>query len=264
MSVPTDSPILVGIAHRALRDVEMLVYDYDELPVQAELLTGGSIFQPWEPAEHWRGEKVPITLGSQNKEFDWGVNSGVGHFLRWDDFFSVCEPVKGTVSGPLFSNECEGGEPQSNRTGAQGQAEQQSTTFSQTPAKAHRMWKTRDGHFLLEGETHPIYLAMSGLGVRLPNGGVIHEAAEYFETTDSGTVITKFSAPWTSTLEDDLYVSGIHVIIEDALYRFFYSARGPREPTLEQTLCLRDLIPLDHSDPSERIGSAPVARRAGK
>jgi hypothetical protein len=126
------------------------------------------------------------------------------------------------------------------------------------------MWKTREGNLLLEGEVHPIYLAVSGQGVRLPNGAVIHEAAEYFEITESGALVTKFSGPWTSTLEDDLYVSGIHVVIENALYRFFYNQRGWREPTLEQKLCLPGLIPLDHSDPSERIGSAPVARRAGK
>jgi hypothetical protein len=264
MSFPSDSPILIGIPHRALRDVEMLIYDYDQVAVQTALLSAGSIFQPWEPAEHWRGEKVPITLGSQNTEFDWGVSAGEGHFLRWDDFFSVCEPVEGAGNGPLFSNECEGGEPQSNQTGAQDQAEQLSQTFAPASAKAHRIWKTREGNLLLEGEVHPIYLAVSGQGIRLPNGAVIHEAAEYFEITASGALVTEFSGPWTSTLEDDLYVSGIHVVIENALYRFFYSMRGWREPTLEQKLCLRDLVPLDHSDPSERIGSAPVARRAGK
>ena len=70
----------------------MLVCDYDSMGVVNEVLAAGSVFQPWEPLDHWRGEKVPITLGGHDSEFDWGVTSAEGHFLHWEDFFSRCVP----------------------------------------------------------------------------------------------------------------------------------------------------------------------------
>ena len=88
---PANHPIPMGKRHRTLCDVEMLVCDYDESRVETEVLPAGSVFQPWEPLEHWRGEKVPITLGGEHSEFDWGVSSDKGHFLRWNDFFSKCK-----------------------------------------------------------------------------------------------------------------------------------------------------------------------------
>lgn len=84
-----DGRILVGRVHRTSRDVEVLVYDYDSLNVETTILPAGSIFQPWTPQDHWRGEKVPITLGDQATGFDWGVSSLSGHFLRWNDFFAA-------------------------------------------------------------------------------------------------------------------------------------------------------------------------------
>jgi hypothetical protein len=94
---PADTPIPVGKPHRALCDVKVLVYDYDSSHVETVVLHAGDIFQPWEP-EHWRGEKVPITLGDEHSEFDWGVCSWEGHFLRWDDFFSRSELAEGSTS----------------------------------------------------------------------------------------------------------------------------------------------------------------------
>ena len=87
----SDGPILVGRVHRTLRDVELLVCDYDSLSVETMILPAGSFFQPWTPQDHWRGEKVPITLSDQATGFDWGVSSANGHFLRWKDFFNQCE-----------------------------------------------------------------------------------------------------------------------------------------------------------------------------
>lgn len=96
---PRDSHIPVGIPHRTLCDIEMLVYDYDAMGVKGEVLPGGSIFQPWEP-ELQRGSKVPITLGDQAAEFDWGVSSFEGHFLKWDDFFSRCQVNDAKTNDP--------------------------------------------------------------------------------------------------------------------------------------------------------------------
>lgn len=72
-----------------MRDVEVLVYDYDSLNVETAILPAGSLFQPWTPRDHWLGEKVPITLGDQATGFDWGVGSPSGHFLQWNDFFNA-------------------------------------------------------------------------------------------------------------------------------------------------------------------------------
>lgn len=91
VAAPGDILIPVGKSHRALGDIEMLVYDYDTMGVQTEVLTAGSIFQPWEPLEQWRGIKIPITLGEGAAEFDWMVSSSEGHFLKWGDFFSRCQ-----------------------------------------------------------------------------------------------------------------------------------------------------------------------------
>lgn len=92
MSTPAESPIPSGQLYRTLCDVEVLVYDYDRMPVQVEVLPAGSLFQPWEPLEQWQGVRVPITLGGEATGFDWGVTSGEGHFLRWEDFFTRCGP----------------------------------------------------------------------------------------------------------------------------------------------------------------------------
>lgn len=90
VAAPGDMLIPTGKSHRALCDIELLVYDYDTMGVQSKVLTAGSIFQPWEPLERWRGIKIPITLGEGAAEFDWGISSYEGHFLKWSDFFSRC------------------------------------------------------------------------------------------------------------------------------------------------------------------------------
>ncbi len=98
MDAPPNTPIPAGQLHRAFRPLEVLVYDYDELGVRTRVLPAGSVFQPWEPEPHWRGVKVPITLGAEAKGFDWGVTSPVGYFLSWRNFFSAC----GTGAAPPY------------------------------------------------------------------------------------------------------------------------------------------------------------------
>ena len=90
--------IAVGRPHRALRDLEVSIEDYDSLSGSRSVLHAGAIFRPWQPLDHWRFKQVPITLGNTHARFDWGVDSAKGHFLRWDDFFSYCEPCG--LSGP--------------------------------------------------------------------------------------------------------------------------------------------------------------------
>jgi hypothetical protein len=99
-AAPGDMLIPAGKPHRALCDVEVLVYDYDAMGVRTEVLPAGSIFQPWEPLEHWRGKKIPITIGGGATEFDWGVSSSEGHFLEWGDFFNRCRVDEAKTDGP--------------------------------------------------------------------------------------------------------------------------------------------------------------------
>lgn len=88
-SAPADAPILVGQPHCTRCDVTVTIYEYDS-GVESLVLPAGSRFQPWEPLAHWRGVKVPITLGEGATELDWDVTSAYGHFLMWDDFFFKC------------------------------------------------------------------------------------------------------------------------------------------------------------------------------
>lgn len=90
---PRDAIIPAGKPHRTVCDVEVLLHDYDALGVKVQSLPAGTVFQPWEPRDHWRGVEVPITLGSDATEFDWGVTSLTGHFLRWNEFFTKCEMI---------------------------------------------------------------------------------------------------------------------------------------------------------------------------
>ena len=94
-----NDPFLVGRPHRTRRDVEMLVLDYDR-GVATVTLPAGSVFQPWRTEDHWRGVKIPITLGDGAPEFDWGVTSADGHFLRWEDFFDRCALVDQGATSP--------------------------------------------------------------------------------------------------------------------------------------------------------------------
>ena len=87
-----DRPILTGVAHRALETLAVLIYAYDELGVSTQILRAGSIFVPWAPRAHWRGERVPITLGDGTGPFVWRTDAPPGLFLRWDDFFERCAP----------------------------------------------------------------------------------------------------------------------------------------------------------------------------
>lgn len=86
--------IPLGRTHRALRDIEMHVYDYDDMGIEARVLLKDSLFRPWEPLAQWQGDKIPITLGDQATEFNWMITSREGHFLKWNDFFDHCELVE--------------------------------------------------------------------------------------------------------------------------------------------------------------------------
>ena len=91
MSISSDKQSPIGRRHRTVNEVGLLVYDYDQMVIKPGTLPAHCIFQPWESYAEWRGEKVPITFGDTAEKFDWGISSGKGCFLHWNDFFSSCE-----------------------------------------------------------------------------------------------------------------------------------------------------------------------------
>ncbi len=58
-----------------MNEVKLLIYDYDQMVIKSVMLPTHRIFQPWESYNDWRGKKVPITLGDDASEFDWGMNT---------------------------------------------------------------------------------------------------------------------------------------------------------------------------------------------
>ena len=98
MTAQKDGLIQFGCPHRVLCDTEMLIYDYDASGIEIEILHEGDAFQPWEPHELRWGKTVPITLGDQAKEFDYGVSSYKRHFLKWDDFFYKCRIIEPEIN----------------------------------------------------------------------------------------------------------------------------------------------------------------------
>jgi hypothetical protein len=92
MNNPADIPILVGQPHRAYQRLNAQVYRYDALEVDTEPVRQGTVFQPWEPLPHWRGVRVPITLGAQAERFEWNTAVPLARFLHWDDFVAYCGP----------------------------------------------------------------------------------------------------------------------------------------------------------------------------
>jgi hypothetical protein len=77
----------IGLPHRVLETVVLLVYEYDALGVGLRTLRAGTTFQPWAPL---CAERVPITLGESAAGFAWNAASPTGHFLWRDDFVERC------------------------------------------------------------------------------------------------------------------------------------------------------------------------------
>ena len=106
------------------------------------------------------------------------------------------------------------------------------------------IWQTAGQQFLVQGNLYPVYLSLSVNRVQLPDGSLIHSAYEYFHLSADGSVLKWYREPWTSTLEDCLYVMNIHSVIGRSLYEFSWTECYGRAPALEEKVCLRDLQPV--------------------
>ena len=85
-----DRPIWIGVTHRALQTIALLVYEYDALGVDVRTLRAGTTFRPWAPLPRPGGGRVPITLGDGAAQFEWNAAASTGHFLWRDDFVERC------------------------------------------------------------------------------------------------------------------------------------------------------------------------------
>ena len=124
------------------------------------------------------------------------------------------------------------------------------------------MWRIGTNGYLLAGEAYPVLLSMSGGTVRLSDGTCVDSAREYFRVSVDGEVQQRYGGPWTSTLEDELYVSDIHVVLGSTFRRIFYVERLWREQRAEETVLLEDLTPVQRSELAFDPGSVIDRYRA--
>ena len=105
-------------------------------------------------------------------------------------------------------------------------------------------WRISEREFLIRGKSYPICLSLSVNRVRLPDGTLINSANEYFRVSSGGEVLERYGDPLSCSVEDYLYVSGIHVVMQSSLYKFLWIERFGHYGKLEEKVCLRGLEPV--------------------
>jgi hypothetical protein len=116
------------------------------------------------------------------------------------------------------------------------------------------VWRTSEGHFLIQGKLTRIPFIHGGVG--LADRGRFHESAEYYEISNSGKVMNRYSEPLPFSIEDEMTVSNIHLVIGDALYKFYWSQLYGHEARLKVEKLLRNLQVYNGQlpfDPDEAI-----------
>ena len=110
-------------------------------------------------------------------------------------------------------------------------------------------WKTKQGTFLIEMNWGVIPFINCRIG--LPGGETFDGAGEYVEAANTGEVLKRYSAPMPFSIEDEMTVSNIHLVIGDGLYKFYYSHRFWYDPEFTFNLLLdgltvyKDALPFD-------------------
>ena len=104
-------------------------------------------------------------------------------------------------------------------------------------------WKTKKETYLIQIKKVPIEFTSSSVG--LTNGERFNESAVYLEKTSSGKIITRYGEPTSFSLEDELFIDNIHLVIGDSLYRFYLHQQYPFKPIQKVSLLLFGLQPLE-------------------
>ena len=116
------------------------------------------------------------------------------------------------------------------------------------------VWKTPEGNFLIQRNMNVIPFINGGVG--LENGERFRESAEYYEIASSGKVVTRYGEPLPFSIEDEMTVSNIHLVIGDALYKFYWSQLYGHEARIQVEMRLRNLQVYNGQlpfDPDEAI-----------
>ena len=113
-------------------------------------------------------------------------------------------------------------------------------------------WATRNGTFLIETETFEIPFVSGGVG--LEGAPRFDRSAAYVEKTIAGEIVSYYDKPLPFGIEDEMTVSNIHLVIEDSLYRFYWSRQYPFAARLEVRLLLYGLRRHDGELPFEEGG----------
>ena len=242
VGAPSDSPIPVGKRHRTLSAVDALVFDYDSMHMETKRLLKGSIFQPWAPLDQWCRIRVPITLGNKATGFDWGVSSSEGHFLTWEDFFSLCE---------LSEPQSDQSNPELHRPAVedkQAAAGPFPTLKDASPVTSSKCWRLSNGDYLLQGAAEFLPCA-SPPSLRLSHGEVIHHATPFCVVTPQGRVTATYPAPSSYSLEDTLYIYDLYVVTDGQLCKVFWQQQWGYEERIEvQRVHLPDMVECDAKD----------------
>jgi len=125
-------------------------------------------------------------------------------------------------------------------------------------------WRISERELLVRGRSYHITLSLSINRVKLPDGNLINSAHEYFRVSADGGVLEWYSGPSTSTLEEYLYVSNIHSVLQTSLYKFIWTECYGREAELGEKVYLRDLEPVGENvlpfDPTQVVEGFHIRR----
>lgn len=118
------------------------------------------------------------------------------------------------------------------------------------------LWRAADGSWLVRGRSHRIQLGLAGNRVRLADGSLIRDSAEFFRVAADGTLLQRYPGPQTSTADDDLYVFDIHVVLGDTLHRCTWIENFRDGDELRDSVCLDGLAPARSDDLPEIVAQA--------
>ena len=100
-------------------------------------------------------------------------------------------------------------------------------------------WKTTQNTFLIVEKITLIPFIYGGVG--LEGGEMFDNSAEYIETDMSGHFIKRYGSPLPFSIDSEMTVSNIHLVIGDCLYKFYYSQVFGYEPNVQSEVLLSRL-----------------------
>ena len=107
-------------------------------------------------------------------------------------------------------------------------------------------WITGNNTFLIQKDMQLIDFIICGVKL----GEKEYEmSAQYYEINYVGSVIKKYSEAFPFSIEDELTISNIHLVIEDCLYEFYWSCQYRCRPRQKVNLIMRNLRPYEQSLP---------------